>query len=103
MANMDQDWKHVDSVAWVILLTTAFECLIEGNPMPQIVRIRVSDIGRLSLLLAQMSPFRNFSIKNRNNSGMAFTLTLQDDIGAGFSVLFAMLLKMIPVSIKLCA
>ena len=29
---------------------------------------------------------------------MAFTLTLQDDIGAGFSVLFAMLLKMIPVS-----
>ena len=32
MANMEQDWKHVDSVAWVILLTTAFECLIEGNP-----------------------------------------------------------------------
>ena len=30
---------------------------------------------------------------------MAFTLTLQDDIGAGFSVLFAMLLKMIPVTI----
>ena len=35
MANMEQDWKHVDSVAWVILLTTAFECLIEGNPMQQ--------------------------------------------------------------------
>ena len=33
MANMEQDWKHVDSVAWVILLTTAFECLIEGKPM----------------------------------------------------------------------
>ncbi|CAG5080582.1 Oidioi.mRNA.OKI2018_I69.PAR.g9654.t1.cds [Oikopleura dioica] len=31
MANMEQNWKHVDSVAWVILLTTAFECLIEGE------------------------------------------------------------------------
>ncbi|CAG5105061.1 Oidioi.mRNA.OKI2018_I69.chr1.g1798.t1.cds [Oikopleura dioica] len=52
-----QDWKLIDTDAWVILLTTSFECFIEG---------------------------------------MAFTLTLQDDIGAGFSVLFAMLLKMIP-------
>ena len=52
-----QDWSKVDSVAYVILLTTAFECLLEG---------------------------------------IAFTLTLQEDIVAGFTVLFAMVLKLIP-------
>lgn len=52
-----QDWTKVDSVAYVIILTTAFECFLEG---------------------------------------IAFTLTLQDDIVAGFTVLFAMILKLIP-------
>ena len=46
-----QDWSKVDSVAYVILVTSAFECFLEG---------------------------------------IAYTLTLQDDIVAGFTVLFAM-------------
>ena len=52
-----QDWKQVEAVAWVILITTAFECFIEG---------------------------------------IAFTLTLQDDVAAGCTVLLAMILKLIP-------
>ena len=33
-----QDWKMIDTDAWVILLTTSFECFIEGNVENKLVR-----------------------------------------------------------------
>ena len=106
-----KDWGKVDSVAYVILVTTAFEPWLKNKILSFIYFLIKFKITRtLCKFTKWNTSIQIFNVKIYLNyghfiifkpklcflEGIAFTLTLQDDIVAGFTVLFAMIMKLIP-------